>query len=148
LGSGSGSSKLKWLTGGLSRHKTQQESVVTMQQQKRRLLQLFSALCAADRETVLLFAEFLKARPGQKAASISQPQVLPRPSEESVIAAIKRLSASYPMLDATTMLNDTSTLMAQHILQGRAASEIIDELEEVFYAKYERLKVQSINPES
>nr|MBS0020606.1 Crp/Fnr family transcriptional regulator [Gammaproteobacteria bacterium] len=119
-----------------------------MQQQKRRLLQLFSALSAADRETVLLFAEFLNARPGQEVVAISPPRVLPRPSEESVIAAIKRLSASYPMLDGTAMLNDTSTLMAQHILQGRAASEIIDELEEVFYAKYERLRAESKTPES
>ena len=116
---------------------------VTIQQQKRRLVQLFSALSAADRETVLLFAEFLKARQGQDVASIAPPRPLPRPPEESVIAAIKRLSASYPMLDRASMLNDTSTLMAQHILQGRAAPEIIDELEQVFSARYERLMAQS-----
>jgi len=119
-----------------------------MQQQKKRLLQLFSELSAADQEMVLLFAQFLKTRQEPEAPSIPPPQPLPRPPQESVIAAIKRLSASYPMLDRTTMLNDTSTLMAQHILQGRAASEIIDELEEIFYAKYERLKAQSTKPES
>lgn len=96
--------------------------------------------------TVLSFAEFLKGRREQETVAIPLPRPLPRPAEESVVAAIKRLSASYPMLDRTSMLNDTSTLMAQHVLQGRAASEVIDELEQVFYAKYERLKASSSEP--
>lgn len=120
---------------------------MTTQQQKRRLLKLFSALSTADQETVLLFAEFLQTRQKPQAVAMALPQPLPRPPKESVIAAIKRLSASYPMLDRSTMLNDTSSLMAQHILQGRAAAEIIDELEEVFYAKYERLKGEASKPE-
>lgn len=119
---------------------------VTIQQQKKQLLQLFSSLSAADRMTVLSFAEFLKGRREQETVAIPLPRPLPRPAEESVVAAIKRLSASYPMLDRTSMLNDTSTLMAQHVLQGRAASEVIDELEQVFYAKYERLKASSSEP--
>jgi hypothetical protein len=123
-------------------------NAVTTQQQKR-LFQLFSALSASERETVLLFAEFLKARRGQEIPSIlPHPRPLPRPPEESVVAAIKRLTASYPMLDRSTMLNDTSALMAQHVLQGRAASEIIDALEQVFCARYERLKAKSSQSES
>ncbi len=122
---------------------------MTTQQQKRQLFQLFSALCAADRETLLLFAEFLKARRGQEVIPNSPPpRPRPRPPEESVIAAIKRLSESYPMLDRATMLNNTSTLMAQHVLQGRPAPEIIDELEQVFLANYERLRAQSSEPDS
>lgn len=123
-----------------------------IQQQKRQLWQLFSALGEAERETVLLFAEFLKARGEQNKGSTNRslvlPQPLPRPPQESVIAAIKRLSASYPMLDRSTMLNDTSALMAQHVLQGRGASEVIDELEQVFSASYERLKGRTTEPGS
>ncbi|MGF1615499.1 MAG: Crp/Fnr family transcriptional regulator [Gammaproteobacteria bacterium] len=121
---------------------------MTTQQQKKRLLQVFSALGAAERESVLLFAEFLKARGGQPNTPISPPQLLPRPQEESVIAAIKRLSASFPMLDRNAMLDDTSRLMAQHVLQGRAASDIIDELEQAFWAQYERFKAQPSEPET
>lgn len=43
------------------------------------------------------------------------------------------------MLDRSAMLNDTSSLMAGHIIRGRPAAEVIDELEALFarqYAKY------------
>jgi hypothetical protein len=43
------------------------------------------------------------------------------------------------MLDKAKMLNETSALMAQHIMQGRDAEEVIDELEQVFATHYERL---------
>jgi hypothetical protein len=44
---------------------------------------------------------------------------MPRPSQESVVAAIKRLSKTYEMLDRGPMLNETSALMSAHVLQGR-----------------------------
>ena len=68
-----------------------------------------------------------------------EPERIPRPKEESVVGAIKRLSHSYFMLDRSAMLNDTSSLMGAHVLQGRPASEVIDELEALFarhYVKY------------
>jgi hypothetical protein len=58
---------------------------------------------------------------------------------ETVVAAIRRLSASYPMLDRRRLLNTTSSLMAQHILQGRAAAEVIDQLEQAFLEHYREL---------
>ena len=65
------------------------------------------------------------------------PQILPRPDDESVIAAIKRLAKSYPMLDKASMLNETSRLMTEHILQGRASSQVIDDLEAIFKQNYQ-----------
>jgi hypothetical protein len=47
------------------------------------------------------------------------------------------------MLDRSAMLNDTSTLMGAHVLQGRSASVVVDELEALFarhYAKYREEK--------
>jgi hypothetical protein len=41
------------------------------------------------------------------------------------------------MLNKDTMLHETSGLVAQHLLQGRAAVEVIDDLEVVFQRQYE-----------
>lgn len=113
--------------------------------EQRRLLKLFGALSGSDREALLAFAEFLAARGRPQEASAeeeaqgaSEPLSIPRPEEESVIAAIRRLSETYFMLDRGTMLNETSSLMAAHVMQGRSAREVIDELEDVFAAQYDR----------
>lgn len=108
---------------------------------ERRLLRAYRALGATDREALLAFAEFLLER-GARAIRPTHPrdpQPLPRPAEETVIAAIKRLSRTYEMLDRGPMLNETSALMSAHVIQGRAAPEVIDELESLFaryYADY------------
>ena len=66
-----------------------------------------------------------------------EPILKPRPADESVIAAIKRLSQSYPMLDKAVLLNKTSLLMSEYMLRGRNKNEVIDELEAVFMRHYE-----------
>lgn len=107
----------------------------------KRLHQLASALPAAEQAMLLAFAEFLHARIGVAASEItppiSTPQAIPRPAQESVVKAIKRLSQTYPMLDKSTLLNEASQLLSQHVLQGRAASDVIDELEVLFQTRYE-----------
>ena len=62
------------------------------------------------------------------------------PTEESVIAAVKRLSATYPMLNKDSMLHETSALVAQHLIHGRHATEVIDELEMIFLQRYQSLQ--------
>jgi hypothetical protein len=37
------------------------------------------------------------------------------------------------------MLNETSVLMTQHVISGRDAAEVIDELEVLFRRHYEKL---------
>jgi hypothetical protein len=66
----------------------------------------------------------------------AEPQLQPRPESESVVAAIKRLTGSYPMLEKQALFSKTSELMSAHLLQGRDAEEIIDELESVFHKHY------------
>ncbi len=114
---------------------------------RQRLLDLYGRLDPAARETLLSFAGFLveRATPGEAAAAVERPVPveIPRPSQESVIAAIRRLSASFHMLDKSLLLHETSELVTAHIMQGRPAAEVIDELEVVFRRHYERIESAS-----
>ncbi len=119
------------------------------QQQQEKILDVFGKLSAADRDAVTSFAEFLLSRSAPRvtsppapavSAAIPEPGPLPRPAEERVVAAVKRLSKTYFMLDKSKMLGATSDLVTQHIMQGREAAEIIDELEQVFTDQYQQLK--------
>lgn len=109
---------------------------------EKKLLQQFRKLEAQQQQMLLEFAAFLQSRTveADKAAEPPpEPLDIPRPEEESVVKAIKRLTATYPMLAKDKMLNQTSSLMAQHIMQGRAAMDVIDELEEIFSTHYRTL---------
>lgn len=106
---------------------------------EKRLLKLFEQLPEAERKTVLDFVEFLAARTPAQPKEIPRPEPIPRPESESVVKAMRRLSSTYHMLDKAKMLNETSVLMAQHVMQGRAAAEVIDELEVLFETHYKRL---------
>jgi hypothetical protein len=50
--------------------------------------------------------------------------------------AIRRLTRTYPMLDRRKLMGQTSQLMAEHALQGRAVVEVIEELELLFARHY------------
>ena len=114
---------------------------------ERHLIRIFRRLDPESRRTLLRFAEFLhRDREGQAAgagdeaggqdAGPVEPQAIPRPAAETVVGAIKRLSLSYHMLDRHPMLDETSTLMAAHVLNGRPARDVIDELEALFARHY------------
>jgi hypothetical protein len=103
----------------------------------QRLQRLFRQLPPEQQQTLLAFAEFLQSRIASKPPPPTEPVLKPRPPDESVVAAIKRLSQSYPMLDKAAMLDETSSLMSTHLLQGRDRIEVIDELEAVFLRHYE-----------
>lgn len=110
---------------------------LAVKQQKKQLLDYFEKLSVEDAQTLLSFAEFLAARSQPKCEQDEMVvNRIERPASESVIAAIKRLSKSYPMLNKDRMLSETSSLMAQHIMQGRLANEVIDELELIFERHY------------
>lgn len=115
---------------------------------QKRLERLFKRLSEEQRTMLLEFAEFLAARAPEEARELPEPVPHPRPEQESVVKAIRRLSATYPMLDKSKMLNQTSSLVAQHVMQGRAAREVIDELEVVFEAHYRKLVIEFEGDES
>ncbi len=118
-----------------------------MSLQEQHLLQLFQRLDDSAQRLLSEFAEFLCARrpPLLHDTSPNRPVTaaamnpLPRPPNESVIAALKRLRVSYPMISRSQILEETSELVSQHVMQGRPAREVIDALEQVFARRYQAL---------
>jgi len=110
------------------------------------LLDLLHRLGATDQASLLAFAEFLCSRLPAAGAATGQPQKIPdpepisRPPQESVVAGLKRLARTYPMLDKSEMLSATSDIVATHIMQGTESSAVIDQLEAIFREHYRRLK--------
>ncbi len=126
-----------------------------MSTQAQQLLTLIENLAPGDQATLLAFAEFLAARgsaaplvPTGAIAQVSVPAPAPvpdpedieRPSSESIVAGLKRLAKTYPMLDKSEMLSATSDIVATNIMQGTDAAQVIDELEEIFASHYRQLK--------
>lgn len=105
----------------------------------RKLLDLFERLAPGQQDKLIAFAEFLAA--GAPAGGCD-PVILARPARETVAMAIRRLVRSYPMLDRRKLMGEASRLMAQHALEGRAAAEVIDELEAAFARQYEKIKAK------
>lgn len=104
---------------------------------EKRLREILGELPENQAAALLEFAEFLVTRySGPK--EITAPLDIPRPEKESVVKAIKRLGATYPMIDRSKMLNETSVLMTQHVISGRDVVEVIDELEALFRRNYEK----------
>jgi len=107
------------------------------------LASIFEDLPEKDQITLFEFAEFLKSRAPEPAAKITEPLGIQRPEGESVIAAIKRLKKNYPMVSQKEMLNETSEFMMQHMMQGKPAPDVIDELEVLFESKFKLALVKN-----
>jgi hypothetical protein len=108
-----------------------------------RLLAVFRVLDAQDRHALQPTPSSWRCSDARSVAveriddvAAASPQPEARPEGESVVMAIKRLTRTYPMIDRRKLMGPTSLLMSQHALQGRAATEVIDELEVVFERHY------------
>ena len=89
-----------------------------MNKREKKLLNCLRALPDPAAQQLIDFAEFLQAKYQPITTELAEPQAIPRPDQESVVAAVKRLSATYPMLDKDKLLNETSALVMQHMMQG------------------------------
>jgi len=110
-----------------------------MKPAEKKLLASFRQLENSEQETLLAFAKFLSQHNAGDDLPVAKPQIIPRPENESVVAAIKRLSASYPMLEKPELLNKASAIMTKHVMQGHEVELAIDELEAIFLQFYEDL---------
>lgn len=115
---------------------------------EKRLLEVHSALTPDNRDSLLSFAEFLLSRQPADAASgaetppasLQAPLDIARPAEETVVAAIRRLRETYPMVPRKAVFQQSSTLMTKHIIESADSTIIIDELEALFLSEYDKLK--------
>jgi hypothetical protein len=102
-----------------------------MSGQERRLLDLFHRLDGRGRDSLLDFAEFLAGRlPAPRRGPIE------RPAQETVVQAIRRLNRAYPSLKRHRLMPRVEQLLASHMVDGRPAGEVIDEIEALFAAEH------------
>ncbi len=131
-----------------------------MTDEQQTLLDFYQDLSLEDKHSLLRFAEFLATgtvssesavdKPGMdetespsdqspvKNDVIPEPEKIERPEDERVVDALKRLSATYPMLEKKTLLNKASELVAQHVMFGKPAVVVINEIEEMFAEAYDK----------
>lgn len=109
------------------------------------LQEIFSALSDEDRHALLRYATFLHncedglgEDSGPERTEKESPRELPRPEDERVVGAIRRLSETYHMLNHDKLLKQSADLMSAHLVNGREAATVIDELEEIFQSHYQR----------
>jgi hypothetical protein len=111
--------------------------------EEQALCKIYKRLDASNQHTLMRFANFLAAQQvdeSQSDQAVDLQRVdIPRPKQESVIKAIRRLSATYPMLETDRMFDNISSLMTAHIMTGRSAESVIDELQEMFAQQYAAL---------
>jgi len=105
----------------------------------KRLLALFRTLSETRQQALMEFAAFLadKEAADSTHAPALEPVPIPRPEQENVVMAIKRLRATYPMLDSADLFNEASAQMTRHLMHGIPATEAIDELERIFSSRYQ-----------
>ena len=107
---------------------------------KNSLIEIVGQLSRDEQTALLEYAEFMLSRSEHaKTLSIRHPVDIPRPEDESVVAAMRRLSDTYPMLNKDKILHEAAGLMSEHVMQGREAMVVIDELQILFHRHYEIL---------
>ena len=108
--------------------------------EEQKLLEIFERLAPAQQDTLISFAEFLTEPAGGPAVlPFGEPLVIQRPAEETVTQAIRRLVRTYPMLERRKLMAEAVQFMAQHVLEGRSAVEVIDDLEALFARHYKKI---------
>lgn len=108
-----------------------------MNKSEKTLIKYYDSLSSDEREMLLSFAEFLAGRSINN-QTIQVPVQIERPAEESIIAAIKRLSTIYSMIDKSKLLSEVSDKVTGHVVHGQELSKVIDELEVFFKQEYEQ----------
>jgi len=110
-----------------------------MKRDAKALADLFNALDKDLQASLFDYAEFLQAKSGTEKQAVGEPVDIPRPQGETVVGAIKRLKQSYPMIDSMEVFAVASNLMTDHMVKGRDAEEVINEIEALFEDTYNKL---------
>jgi len=117
-----------------------------MMKSEKALLNIFASMDKVGQTSLIEYAEFIADRHPAEVTSAT-PLDIARPNTENVVAAIKRLSTTYAMLDKQALLHETSTFMMQHMMHGRGAVEVIDDMEIYFKQQYEQYCLRESSPD-
>ena len=103
------------------------------------LIDLYEAMDDNRKKSLSDFADFLYAQAEPITKEIQPPDDVPRPEQETVVGAIKRLKVTYHMIESMAVFSEASALMTDHMVKGRDVVEVIDEMEILFEAAYKKL---------
>ena len=103
------------------------------------LTELYESLDDERKQSLCDFADFLYARAEPVVKEVPPPEDIPRPEEETVVGAIKRLKSKYHMVESMSVFSRASSLMTDHMVSGRDVVEVIDEMEALFDEAYNNL---------
>ncbi len=103
------------------------------------LINLYEAMDDERRRSLCDFADFLYAQAEPISKEVPAPEDVPRPQQESVVGAVKRLKVKYHMVESMSVFSAASTLMTDHMVKGRDVVEVIDEMEVLFEDAYDKL---------
>ena len=110
-----------------------------MKRDAKALSDLFNTLDKDRQQSLFDYAEFLQTKAGNLQQNIGEPVEVPRAENETVVGAIKRLKQTYPMIDSMEVFAVASNLMTEHMVQGRDAEEVINQIEVLFEDTYKKL---------
>lgn len=137
-----------------------------MDDQEQDLLDLYHQLSDQDAHSLIRYAQFLAGVESQQSSvghgtdqssadtqatevsdsddgRVPTPEPIERPDKERVVDALKRLSATYPMLDTKPLLDKASELVAQHVMFGNPAPDTINKIEAIFAEAYDKFVADS-----
>ena len=100
-----------------------------MRAYRAKLVALSERLDDDGRRRLLEYAEFLVSRIEVQAAP---ERATTRPPGETVLEAVRRLNRGYPKLRRGALMQPVGELLAQHMVDARAAEEVIEELEALY----------------
>ncbi len=112
------------------------------------LINLYEAMDDERRRSLCDFADFLYAQAEPISKEVPAPENVPRPQQESVVGAVKRLKVKYHMVESMSVFSAASTLMTDHMVKGRDVVEVIDEMEVLFEEAYDQLLQDSGSQEN
>ena len=103
------------------------------------LVELYESMDDERKRSLCDFADFLYAQADPISKEVPVPDDVPRPETETVVGAVKRLKATYHMVESMSVFSAASVLMTDHMVKGRDIVEVIDEMEALFDKSYKEL---------
>ena len=103
---------------------------------KTKLIAIFETLNDEKQTSLLDYAGFLQSQGDLVVTEVAEPIAIDRPEEETVVGAIKRLKITYPMIESMSIFSSASSLMTEHMINGRDSVEVINEMQVLFEEAY------------